>query len=302
MKHIEQSLTAPWTDITQQINQFDSNFRIQAIHAIGGGCINEAYQIQGQSTDYFVKLNQASFHTSFAAEAAGLTEIQKTHAIRVPEPKCYGRNTANAWLVLEYIDLKQATKQSYRTLGENLAALHHINAEQFGWFRDNTIGATPQKNQLSSDWIDFWRHQRLGYQLQLAKQQGYGGKLQQLGEKLLTNLDSFFTDQFIVPALLHGDLWSGNCAFDQSGQPVIYDPAVYYGDREADLAMTELFGGFPSEFYAAYQATYPLDIGYKNRRTLYNLYHILNHLNLFGGDYLRQAEQMQAKLLAELGP
>lgn len=299
---LKQSLAAPWTDIDQQINRFDSDFRIQAIYPIGGGCINETYQIHGQSTDYFVKLNQASFHTTFAAEAAGLIEIQKTQTIRVPEPKCYGCNTAQAWLVLEYIELKQATKQSYRVLGEQLAALHRVTTQQFGWSRDNAIGATPQKNQLSSNWIDFWRHQRLGYQLQLARQKGYDGKLQQLGEKLLTNLDSFFSDQSILPSLLHGDLWGGNCAFDQTGQPVIYDPAVYYGDRETDLAMTELFGGFPPEFYESYQAAYPMDSGYKSRKTLYNLYHILNHLNLFGGGYLRQAEQMQAKLLAELYP
>ncbi|HNE58270.1 MAG TPA: fructosamine kinase family protein [Nitrosomonas sp.] len=300
MNNAKKPLTTPWLDITQQIRQFDRNFNILAIDTIGGGCINQTYRIQGDHCDYFVKLNKASFLTSFEAEAAGLTEIQETHTIRVPEPKCYGYNTANAWLVLEYISLNPVNKNGYLTLGQNLAALHHITSQQFGWFRDNTIGATLQKNNHTANWVDFWRHQRLGYQLHLAKQKGYGGKLQQLGEKLLTDLDLFFPSQSIVPALLHGDLWSGNCASDQSGQPIIYDPAVYYGDRETDLAMTELFGGFPSQFYAAYQEAYPLDKGYNIRKTLYNLYHILNHLNLFGGGYLRQAEQMQVKLLAEL--
>lgn len=228
-------------------------------------------------------------------------EIHNSQTIRVPQPLCYGCNTNHAWLVLEYIELGHTKKKNnYQLLGENLAAMHRHSAEQFGWFRDNAIGATPQKNQLSSNWIDFWRHQRLGYQLQLAKQKGYGGKLQSLGENLLTHFSLFFSNRSITPALLHGDLWGGNYAFDQAGHPIIYDPAVYYGDREADLAMTELFGGFPSEFYAAYQAAYPLDSGYNTRKILYNLYHILNHLNLFGGGYLPQAEQMQSKLLAEL--
>lgn len=297
---LKQPLTALWSDVIQQIRQFDRDFNILAIHTIGGGCINEAYRIHSDHHDYFVKFNKASFFSSFEAEAAGLAEIQKTHTIRVPEPKCYGCNTVNAWLVLEYVNLKPANKKSYLVLGERLAAMHRITSQQFGWFRDNTIGATPQKNNCTVSWVDFWRNQRLGYQFHLAKQKGYGGKLQQLGEKLLTDLDLFFTNQFIVPALLHGDLWGGNCAFDQLGQPILYDPAVYYGDREADLAMTELFGGFPAEFYATYQAAYPLDGGYSTRKTLYNLYHILNHLNLFGEGYLRQAEQMQVKLLAEL--
>lgn len=296
----KQLLTAPWPDITQQIRQFDSNFNIQAIRTIGGGCINEAYQIQSESTDYFVKLNKASFLSSFEAEAAGLAEIQKTHTIRVPEPKCYGCDAGNTWLVLEYISLKQATKKSYQTLAENLAAMHHHTTERFGWFRDNVIGATPQKNHYALNWVDFWRDQRLGYQLQLARQKGYGGKLQSLGENLLASLDLFFTNYVLAPTLLHGDLWGGNCAFDQSGQPLVFDPAIYYGDRETDLAMTELFGGFSSEFYATYQEIYPLDSGYSTRKTLYNLYHILNHLNLFGEGYRRQAEQMQIKLLAEL--
>jgi fructosamine-3-kinase len=144
------------------------------------------------------------------------------------------------------------------------------------------------------------RDQRLGFQLRLAAQNSLGTKLQRLGELLLANLEGFFPGYRPPASLLHGDLWGGNAAFAISGEPVVFDPAVYYGDREADLAMTELFGGFDSRFYAAYREAWPLDPGYGTRKTLYNLYHILNHANLFGGGYVSQTENMLQRLLAEL--
>ncbi|MGZ8947750.1 MAG: fructosamine kinase family protein, partial [Methylococcaceae bacterium] len=170
----------------------------------------------------------------------------------------------------------------------------------FGWHRDNTIGSTLQINNQSNDWLTFWREQRLGFQLKLAGNNGYGGSLQANGECLCSDMAILFNDYMPQPSLLHGDLWAGNAAVDKLGSPVIFDPACYYGDREADLAMTELFGGFSRDFYAAYQAVWPLDDGYDVRKTLYNLYHILNHLHLFGGGYLRQAESMMAMLLSEI--
>jgi len=164
---------------------------------------------------------------------------------------------------------------------------------------NNHIGATPQSNDWQYSWSDFWREQRLGYQLDLAASNGYGGKLQTLGKQLLMRFPSLI-DHAPVPSLIHGDLWGGNMSFDSNAQPVIYDPATYYGDREAEIAMTELFGGFSADFYAAYQDAWPLDQGYAARKTLYNLYHILNHLNLFGGGYLGQAQGMMERLLAEV--
>jgi fructosamine-3-kinase len=181
-----------------------------------------------------------------------------------------------------------------------LAALHRIEGNRFGWWRGNHIGATPQPNDPSPDWPDFWRQRRLGFQLDLAARQGHRGRLQGLGERLLERLPALL-DHRPRPSLLHGDLWGGNLAYDPDGRPVVFDPAVYHGDREADLAMTELFGGFPSRFYAAYQAAWPLDPAYRVRKVLYNLYHVLNHLNLFGGGYLTQAEGMMQRLLAALG-
>jgi len=213
---------------------------------------------------------------------------------------CVGKNHSNAYIVMEYIAIGgSGRKQSIEALGHQLASMHRVTKAQYGWFRDNTIGSTPQINTVNDDWIHFWRERRLAFQLDLAARKGYGGRLQQKGELLLTKLQGFFS-QPPPASLLHGDLWSGNYAISDTGEPVIFDPAVYYGDREADLAMTELFGGFPASFYAAYNGAYALDEGYAVRKTLYNLYHILNHLNLFGGGYGGQAERMIEQLLSEV--
>lgn len=167
----------------------------------------------------------------------------------------------------------------------------------FGFAHDNFIGTTSQPNAWTNDWITFWREQRLGFQLELAACNGYGGELQKLGQQLMERLPELFADYHPIPSLLHGDLWGGNHAYTADESPVIFDPAPYYGDREADMAMTELFGGFDQEFYAAYRAAWPLNAGFATRKVLYNLYHILNHANLFGGGYARQAEGMMRRLL-----
>jgi fructosamine-3-kinase len=266
-----------------------------------GGCINQTYRIRGQDgRQFFVKLNAVSTLAMFAAEAAGLNEIAATQTIRVPQPIAHGNANTHSFLVLEYLEL--SSRGNAALLGKQLAAMHRCQAKQFGFAQGNFIGTTPQPNSWKNNWIDFWREQRLGFQLQLAEKNGYGGKLQTLGEKLLDALPAFFSGHTPQPALLHGDLWSGNHAFLADGTPVIFDPALYYGDRECDLAMTELFGGYTLDFYSAYHAAYPLDTGYAARRNLYNLYHILNHANLFGvGGYTRQAEQMMQRLLMEAG-
>jgi fructosamine-3-kinase len=184
-------------------------------------------------------------------------------------------------------------------LGQQLAHLHRASAARFGWHRDNTIGATPQPNPWTESWIEFWRTQRLAFQLQLAARNGHTGGLQRRGEQLLVRLDALLAHD-PARSLLHGDLWGGNAAATAAGEPVLFDPACYYGDRETDLAMTELFGGFAPAFYSEYRAAWPLDAGYGARRDLYNLYHVLNHLNLFGGGYRAQAEGMIERLLSEV--
>ncbi len=290
-----------WNEIGAQISATThSHFTVKENKAIGGGCINQAYCITDGKQRYFVKLNTSNKLSMFEAEAAGLMEIYRSNTLRVPLPICYGCDDFSAWLVLEYLEISANPRSKASSLGIQLAAMHRITSSQFGWIYDNTIGETPQINTLSSDWVDFWRTQRLAYQLELAKKNGFNGKLQILGERILVELDKMLSGSSSTASLLHGDLWSGNYAYDKMGNPILFDPAVYYGDREADIAMTELFGGFSADFYSAYQQDYPLDSGYNFRKIVYNLYHILNHLNLFGSSYRHQAEQMMGILLAEI--
>lgn len=266
--------------------------------SIGGGSINQAVRVPGEGRDFFIKTNSASGLSMFEAEAAGLRELAASNTVRVPEPICWGVTGGNTYLVMEFLEFVRHGDSA--VLGQQLAALHRVSQDCFGWDRDNTIGSTPQINEPSRDWVEFWRERRLRYQFDLARDNGWGGDLQRKGEQLLERLDGFFTDYRPQPALLHGDLWSGNHGYMINGQPVIFDPAVYYGDREADIAMTELFGGFSADFYAGYRETWSLDSGYSMRKHLYNLYHVLNHLNLFGGSYQGQAMQLSERLLAEL--
>jgi len=276
-------------------------FVLRNAFPIGGGCINSAYRIEGDTQDYFVKVNRQELLPMFEAEAECLREIDSTQTVRTPIPICSGTAEGQAFLVMENLNLKPARGECDRLLGQGLAAMHRVARSHFGWHRDNTIGSTPQPNTRADNWAGFWANERLGFQLELAQSNGYGGRLQREGTKLRERLPAFFSNYSPQASLLHGDLWGGNYAADDNGQPVIFDPACYYGDREADIAMTELFGGFSKDFYAAYRDSYPLDKGYASRKILYNLYHILNHLNLFGGGYQAQAEGMIDQLLADLG-
>ena len=290
-----------WSDIEHAVaTATASKFRIESRAPVGGGCINAAFRIVGGGSTYFVKTNAPGAADMFSAEAAGLEEIARSRTARVPQPLCHGSTLEASWLVLEWIDFGGVRHGSGRTLGQALAAMHRVTAPRFGWHRDNTIGATPQNNAQSGDWAEFWRDRRLGVQLALAAKNGAPRSLQAKGERLAQDFPALLHGCTIEPALLHGDLWGGNAGFASSGEPVIFDPAVYYGHREADLAMTELFGGFSKDFYAAYREVFPLDAGYDVRRRLYNLYHVLNHYNLFGGGYARQAETLIDRLLTEI--
>jgi fructosamine-3-kinase len=267
--------------------------------AVSGGDINQAWRVKFGSRRFFVKLNDAARAHMFSAEALGLAELAASNTLKVPLPVCHGNNDRTSWLVLEYLQFRGHGDE--RAFGRELAAMHQVKRPRFGWDQDNTIGITPQHNDWQDDWITFWGEQRLGFQLDLAARKGHAGSLRSRGEKLLEALPALLGSHSPTPSLLHGDLWSGNHAFTAQGEPAIFDPAVYYGDRETDLAMTELFGGFGSEFYSAYYESYPLDAGYSVRKNLYNLYHVLNHLNLFGGHYSTRSEQMIDTLLAEAG-
>jgi fructosamine-3-kinase len=268
---------------------------------VHGGSINECYRWDGDMGSMFVKVGSLEKRAAFEAEAAGLEELGRPRAIRVPSVLAFGASAANSWIALEWIGFGARTRTADFLLGEGIARLHRITADVFGWRRDNTIGSTPQLNGQLSDWTAFFRDRRLRYQLDLAGSNGYGGRLQQRGAALLDRLGEIFDGYQPLPSLLHGDLWGGNWATDDQGRPVIFDPAVYYGDREADVAMTRLFGGFGADFYSGYQSTWPLDPRSPARTDLYNLYHVLNHLNLFGAGYLAQALSMIDRLMAELG-
>jgi fructosamine-3-kinase len=290
-----------WSAISEHISEATgSPFQMRAERSVGGGCINTANVIQDGQRKYFIKLNDADRRDMFTAEAEGLEALAKANAVRVPQPVCWGTTGRSAYLVLEYLDLTGGDRKGPELFGRHLAQMHRTTHAEHGWHRNNTIGSTPQVNTSTSNWTEFWRRHRLGYQLKLAAHRGYGGRLQQRGELLLLEIETLFRGYTPAASLLHGDLWSGNYAFDSAGTPVIFDPAVYYGDRETDLAMTELFGGFSGRFYDAYRESYPLEPGYNTRKTLYNLYHILNHLNLFGGGYRSQAEHMIDSLLSEI--
>lgn len=291
-----------WVTIGEHISEVSGKpFVVARTESVSGGYINDAFAVQNNHGErYFVKINHAEKLFMFEAEAAGLTEIASTNTVRVPQSICYGSFEKTAFLVTEYIEMAAGNKSCHRELGIRIAAMHKVHQARYGWSSDNTIGSTPQPNGLMDNWVDFWRERRLGFQLNLALRNGISKDVARKGEMLMVGLAAFFPNEMPKPALLHGDLWGGNWMADSRGDPVVFDPAVYYGDREADIAMTELFGGFLPDFYEAYQETYPLDAGYKARKTLYNLYHVLNHFNLFGGGYAVQAERMIETLLAEI--
>ena len=255
---------------------------------VGGGDISAAWHVKADSSGVFLKTGSIASLPMFQAEAEGLGELKRAEAIRVPEVLGCVSSGNEAILALEWLDFELPGATTAIRLGEQLAKQHLRTAEQFGWHRDNTIGSTPQRNTWSDDWLDFFADHRLGYQLHLAERNGHTGPLQTEGTRLLGAMGQFFEGYWPEASLLHGDLWSGNWAACD-GEPVIFDPAVYYGDRESDIAMTKLFGGFSEEFYESYEEAWPLASGSDQRIRLYQLYHVLNHLNLFGRSYLNRA-------------
>ena len=224
----------------------------------------------------------------FEAEADGLAELREAGEVRVPDVIDCGVMNGEAYIDLERLELKRPAPDTERLFGEQLACLHRHTKPEYGWFRDNTIGLTPQINTLCDDWIGFFRKHRLGYQVELAIDNGYGADIAEPGGRLCENLAALFNGYEPEASLLHGDLWGGNWGA-VGAEPVIFDPAVYYGDRESDIAMTMLFGGFGRAFYDAYESAWPMASGHADRLKLYKLYHVLNHLNLFGRGYLSQA-------------
>ncbi|MEO0852036.1 MAG: fructosamine kinase family protein, partial [Cyanobacteria bacterium J06648_11] len=241
-----------WSALAGEISTATGEpFEVTRQRSVGGGSINAAYRVDGRVAGrdrvYFVKLGNLAAFEMYAAEAEGLQAMHHTQTMRVPTPICWGTFDSTAYVVMDFIELSRGGVGSAEKLGQQLAAMHRHASDRFGWHRNNTIGSTPQRNEPSQNWVEFYRDRRLDFQLRLARRNGYSGSWMQDAEKLGDRLHVFFTSYQPEASLLHGDLWSGNYGFDESGQPVIFDPATYYGDREADIAMTELFGGFPAE-------------------------------------------------------
>jgi protein-ribulosamine 3-kinase len=289
-----------WSALTRELAASGVRCAPAPERRVGGGSVGECYAWPCDEGALFVKVGPPAAAAAFAAEAAGLAELAGAHALRVPRVVACGHAASQAFLALEWIETGPASAECERRLGEGLAALHAVTARRFGWRCDNTIGPTPQANTWSRDWTEFFRERRLRPQLALAVQNGLSALLGARGERLLESVDALLGAHRPQPSLLHGDLWGGNWLASPSGEPVIFDPAVYYGDREADIAMTRLFGGFGEAFHQAYEAAAPLPQGTRLRQNLYNLYHVLNHANLFGGGYPQQAARMIDRLLAEV--
>ncbi|MEG4320255.1 MULTISPECIES: fructosamine kinase family protein [unclassified Microcoleus] len=302
-----------WDKIAAHISETTGEtFSIDNRRSVSGGCINQGYAIGSSARSYFAKINQASQVAMFEAEALGLQQMGETQTIRVPQPICWGTEGNCAYIVLEWLDLRGGGGETpWAEMGRKLAQMHKYTPPSppwprgreevdyallrrcFGWDMDNTIGSTPQINNLMADWAEFWAEHRIGYQLKLARRRG--GNFSR-GESLLAAIPKLLEGYTPQPSLVHGDLWGGNASVTAAGEPVIFDPAAYWGDREVDIAMTELFGGFPAAFYRGYNEVWLLDSGYERRKILYNLYHVLNHFNLFGGSYESQANQMIIRL------
>ncbi len=285
-----------WPHLEEVISdQTATLFHIKERHALTGGDTNNAYKISDGKQTYFVKTNRKSLSFMFDAEKQGLIAMQNSQSILVPQVIANGVYGSDSYLVLNYIDMQGQPDSAL--FGQKLAQLHLYQAPRFGFDVDNSIGSTPQINAWNDSWTVFWQKERLNYQIHLARQNGLGHKLYDLGLQLIDKTPYFFQSYQPKASLLHGDLWSGNWSATAQGEPVIYDPACYYGDHEADLAMTELFGHPGIHFYEAYHELFPIDEGYSTRKLFYNVYHIINHANLFGGHYVQQSINSIEQLL-----
>ncbi|GGF70229.1 fructosamine kinase family protein [Alteromonas lipolytica] len=283
-----------WQFISEQISEHSGHlFVCQNRQPVPGGDTHQCAVIRDDSRRYFVKYRQINspLNTELDAEADGLKALAVSACIHTPKVICHGVVEENhkhyEYLVLQYLKLSQTVNEDWHTCGKKIAHLHKTTAGEFyGWPRDNFIGRSPQINTTTSCWATFFAESRIGVMLEQLAHEGH----------VWCNIDVCTTQiyQFLKPhqpqpSLLHGDLWSGNVGFSHQ-QPVVFDPAVYYGDRETDIAMTELFGRLPEAFYQGYNAIWPLHEDYPQRRKLYQLYHILNHAVLFGGHYLQAAQ------------
>lgn len=288
-----------WQVIASKVSDsIGESFQCQTISPVGGGDINQAAVVSDTGNKFFIKWNHANRIDMFEKEVFSLQTIANSQSVKVPQVINFGIAESSSYLVLEYLELH--SKANKTKLAEQLAKMHLYNRHEgkFGFDQDNYIGYSEQSNQWRADWIDFFQELRLGKQMEMLQSKKGSTRLIDDLTQLQQQLGKFFVDYQPKPSLVHGDLWQGNYDFTASGEAVIYDPACYYADFEVDLAMMELFGNPGSDFFAAYHRINPIHSGYNIRKLLYNLYHILNHANMFGGGYLDQAQNMTHRLLA----
>lgn len=265
--------------------------KIKSFSSLSGGCISDAFKIStANGTSFFLKYNPSASNDMFFKEANGLRELDKSNAIKIPEVLSVDED----YILLEFIASGNRKKNFFEDFGKSFAEMHKFKSDSFGFYENNYIGSNPQINipdeKEKSDWTAFYLNKRILFQLQLAEKLGNStDELRKGISKLENKIEDIIGHNSEKPSLLHGDLWAGNYMIDQNGNAVLIDPAAYYGHREADLGMTKLFGGFNSEFYKAYNESFPLEDGFDYRENIYKLYHVLNHLNLFGGGYYSQA-------------
>lgn len=256
--------------------------------AVAGG-VHAAHRLRFERADVFLKTNRIENAAMLAGEAEALFRLRQTGTVILPRPLLHGVAGEIAWLALRWIDLGPASVEAQSRLGRMVAALHRVEADRHGWPNDNHIGLIAQRNGWCDDWAEFFADRRLAFQLQLAERKFGNEDWVRRGFELVERVPRLLDGHAPVASLLHGDLWSGNMAMRADGMPIVFDPASWYGDRETDIAMSELFGGFSRAFYSAYEQEWPLDDGYLARRPLYQLYHVINHANMFGGGYAQKA-------------
>ena len=293
MSALSDALVELWPEFDQLIET----------RSVGGGCISQAERVSvrdraGERHTLFVKSNSPEFHDNFAAEWDGLSRLAETRTIRVPEPVAVGTVGGRAWLVMRWIESARTGGAFFDAFGRDLAAMHRASrGRRIGLDRDNYLGSARQVNTPSESWAEFVAEHRIGFQLRWAVDQGLAdAALRRDVEAIVARMPQLLSGRAETTSLLHGDLWSGNYLADASGRPVILDPAVYYGCRETEFGMIQLFGGCGQAFYDAYQQAWPMPEGWRRRVEVYVLYHLLNHLNLFGTSYAAQCRRTAAAI------
>lgn len=283
-----------WHFISEQIsNQIDCDFICDDTREITAGDSHRAYRISDGRKRFFTKVNDQDCLAIFETEAESLAHLRQANLFKVPVVICTGIVSDKSFLVLEYLNLTEGAESSWYDFGCQLATMHRDHTQQmFGWQEDTYIGLTIQPNCWMKKWSQFFAEQRIGYMLQLLAEKGH--QLANI-DKVVNSVQNLLAGHNPAASMLHGDLWSGNTGFYKQ-KPVLFDPAFYYGDRETDIAMSELFHRFPNAFYQGYHSQWPLDQHYQYRKSVYQLYHILNHALLFGASYLESAKAMLKNL------